>query len=123
MARRALLAGAAPPYRLRRRSLSEVARQITASRWSGPLFFGLRHQLDVLCRQQLGRPRLSAVDHLLRLSRAMTATGRSFGEANDSRSKQIAEDWMRVGKRAMSVSARRKEPGRHEKYPITCAAG
>ena len=24
-------------------------------------------------------------------------------------------DWMRAGKRAMCVSARRKEPGRHEK--------
>jgi DUF2924 family protein len=28
----------------RHRSLSEVARVITGSRWSGPLFFGLRAQ-------------------------------------------------------------------------------
>jgi hypothetical protein len=32
-------------YRGRRyRSLSEVARAITGSRWSGPLFFGLKHR-------------------------------------------------------------------------------
>jgi hypothetical protein len=28
----------------RYRSLSEVAREITSSRWSGPRFFGLRSQ-------------------------------------------------------------------------------
>jgi hypothetical protein len=29
----------------RYRSLSEVAREITGSRWSGPRFFGLRSQI------------------------------------------------------------------------------
>jgi Protein of unknown function (DUF2924) len=32
-------------YRNRRyKSLSEVARAITGARWSGPLFFGLKHR-------------------------------------------------------------------------------
>jgi Protein of unknown function (DUF2924) len=45
----------------RYRSLSEIARKITGSRWSGPLFFGLKRSQQTAMEQVKSRTRRCAI--------------------------------------------------------------